>query len=95
MGASGVDILFSKVALDLLPLSIECKHRKSLNLKEALKQAEENQEKGTVACVVHKGHRFKDEDVMITFRFSDFLDWYRSLINNEETKDRSMGYRDK
>ena len=56
MGESGVDIILSPHAKDLIPLNIECKNQERLNIWEAMKQAEDNAE-GRIPCTVFKRNR--------------------------------------
>jgi hypothetical protein len=45
MGSSGMDILLSSRARNLLPYAIECKNQEALNIWDSLKQCEANAEK--------------------------------------------------
>ena len=54
---NNVDIKLSPAARKLLPLSIECKARKDLDIPSWIRQAESNTMEGTKPCVVLKTPR--------------------------------------
>lgn len=58
MGAGGEDIVLSKAAREVLPLSIECKATEKFNLREAWSQAEANAKEWN-PIVIHRKNRTK------------------------------------
>ena len=64
MGESGIDIILSPTAKDLIPLDIECKNVEKLNIWKAIEQAEANATEGRIPAVVFKRNRSKIYIVM-------------------------------
>jgi len=54
MGESGVDIVLSPYARDIIPFDIECKNTEKLNVWAMMKQAEENAGEGRIPLGVFK-----------------------------------------
>lgn len=54
MGDSGTDIKLSPAARKLFPYSVECKNQESLNVWNALEQAESNVKEGTTPVLFFK-----------------------------------------
>lgn len=52
MGKQGIDIMLSTEAREIFPFAVECKCKESLNIWEALKQAEDNGEKEKMQPIV-------------------------------------------
>lgn len=93
MGSPGPDIMLSQAALELLPLTIEAKHRKSLNIKEMVQQAQNNRIDHTYPVGVFKPHRGKEEDIFAVMKLTDLLRLLKER-NHENTKNNHMGHRD-
>ena len=60
MGGHGVDIILRSVAAKKFPYSIECKAVESLNVADAIQQAEDNEHKGRDWLLVWKKKGFKN-----------------------------------
>ena len=78
MGESGEDIHLSPVARRLVPFSIECKNRESLNIWAALKQAEEH---GHPPMVVFKRNH---SETFAVVKFDDILDLLYGVTFNDD-----------
>jgi hypothetical protein len=77
MGESGVDIHLSPAMQERLPLAIECKYRESLNIWDAMKQAEANAVRtGLKPALIFKRAR---SPVYVAVKFDDFIWWMRRL----------------
>lgn len=72
MGAPGEDILFSPLARQIYPFSIECKNTESINIWKAIKQAESQGPFSPMVCFSKNG-----EDIYVTLKLKDFLDHYK------------------
>jgi hypothetical protein len=70
MGAQGTDILLSDQAIQSFPYSIEAKCQESLNIWNAIKQAETNILDKTIPLLVFKRNR---SDVYCCMKFEDLL----------------------
>lgn len=70
MGESGVDIILSPHAKDLIPFDLEAKNQERLNIWEALKQARANAQEGRIPAVVFSRNREAD---YIALPFDAFL----------------------
>lgn len=70
MGESGVDIVLSPTAKDLIPLDIECKRTETTSVWMWYEQAKENHEEGRVPCVVFRRNR---SEAMALLSFEDLL----------------------
>jgi hypothetical protein len=70
MGESGIDIVLSPTAQDLIPLDIECKNTEKLNIWKALQQAEANTSEGRIPAVVFKRNRSK---IYIAMELEEYL----------------------
>ena len=57
MGISGPDIILRNAAWEMFPFSVECKNQERLNIREAIKQAKDNEIKGTNWLLVTKRNR--------------------------------------
>lgn len=57
LGATGTDIVLSPSAQLLIPFSIECKAQESLNIWQAMKQAEDNTKPSRTALLAFKRNR--------------------------------------
>ncbi len=79
MGSGGEDIMMSKRARDVLPLSIECKNTKSFPSLAALRQSEHNsKDHAPAAC--WKPPRKSYEDTIIYMTLNEFLELWRSKV---------------
>ncbi len=71
MGSSGIDILLSSRARDMLPYAIECKNQEALSIWDALKQCQANAEKeALIPLLVFKRARSETYAVL---RWADLL----------------------
>ena len=70
MGAQGVDVLLSTRALELLPLSIECKSHARFSVYSLYEQASNNQIKGTIPILVIKQNR---SEPLVVLSLKDYL----------------------
>ena len=72
MGETGVDIKLSARARAVFPFAVECKKRESLNVWEALKQAEANAKKeGLRPLLVFQRNR---SQAYVALSLADFMD---------------------
>lgn len=73
MGAPGEDVLFSPLARQIYPFSIECKNVEKINIWEAIKQAEsQNRAYKPMVCFSKNG-----EEIYVAVKLKDFLDHYK------------------
>ncbi len=79
MGQSGVDIILRDEALQKFPFSIECKSTESLNLREFVQQAKNNQKDGTDWMVVVRTKSISD--VVVIMSWGSFEKLYKGEIN--------------
>lgn len=79
MGAGGIDVPLSPFARKIIPLSIECKSVKKLDLPGSMRQANANKYAYTYPVVVHKPHRVGPAGSLVTMMFEDLLDIMRKL----------------
>ena len=80
MGDPGADVILSEAARQVLPLAIECKRvarAESLNLAEALVQAQNNAPHGIVPVVVYREDRHQSI-AAINLAYLDALRGYQS-----------------
>ena len=70
MGETGIDIILSPAAKDIISLDIEAKNQEKLNIWKALEQAEANATEGRTPAVVFKRNRSK---VYIAMEFELYL----------------------
>jgi len=79
MGQSGVDIILRGEALQKFPFSVECKSTESLNLREFVQQAKNNQKEDTNWMVVVRTKSISDVVVMMSWESFEKL--YKGEIN--------------
>ena len=79
MGQSGVDIILRGEALQKFPFSVECKSTESLNLREFVQQAKNNQKDGTDWMVVVRTKSISD--VVVIMSWGSFEKLYKGEIN--------------
>ena len=70
---NAVDIKLSPAARKVLPLSIEAKNRRGLDIPAWMRQAESNTLPGTRPCVVLKNPRQPIGDSIVIMRLDDLL----------------------
>lgn len=75
MGASGVDVLLSDVAVKHLPYSIECKSYASFAVYKHYEQAAANKAEGTDALLVIKQNRSQP---LVVLSLDDFMRLYEN-----------------
>jgi hypothetical protein len=78
MGAGGTDLLLSPAAKRLIPFDHECKNQESLNIWEALKQAEENAKAGRIPLLVFKRNHSR---IYAALPFVELLDLVQKVSN--------------
>ena len=79
MGQSGRDVILRGKAKELFSFhGIECKARESLNIWQALTQAEEH---GGKPIVFFKRNR---SDTYVALRAEDFFDLYEEILKGEQ-----------
>jgi hypothetical protein len=66
-GMNGTDIILRGIAKTKFPYSVECKCVESLNLVEAVEQAETNKQSGTDWLVFHRRKALKQDIVILTW----------------------------
>jgi hypothetical protein len=81
MGKSGVDIMLSSEARQKFPFAVECKCQESLNIWEALKQAEEHGKKENLIPIVT--FRRNRSERYVALPFSDFLQMQKRIVEGE------------
>jgi len=79
MGQSGVDVILRGEALQKFPFSVECKSTESLNLREFVQQAKNNQKDGTDWMVVVRTKSISD--VVVIMSWESFEKLYKGEIN--------------
>lgn len=77
MGQTGVDVKLIGEAKKQFPFSIECKAQEKLNIHGAIKQAKENQMKGTSWLVFSKRN---NEKPIVTMDAEEFFNIYKLLL---------------
>jgi len=85
MGASGEDILLSFQARQILPISIECKHRQTLNIWESLNQCKTNVPNNydfeiSPTLIVKKNHK----PILAVIELDQLLELYYKLYKVKE-----------
>lgn len=62
-GQTGIDIALSPKAIEIIPISWECKNWAKLNIHSAITQAKQNQKPGTIwaCCVSQTGQKVKQK----------------------------------
>jgi len=73
MGESGRDIKLSPAAENVIPFDIECKNTESLNVWNALTQAEENTKSNRIPLLVFRRNRSKTYAVIELEKLLDLL----------------------
>lgn len=77
---SGVDIIMTKKARQILPLSIECKNTIDHPGTRALEQAKRNTIEDTCPAVVWHEPNSKYSECVIYFDLQEFLVWYKKHL---------------
>lgn len=78
MGKQGIDIMLSSEARAVFPFAVECKCKESLNIWEALKQAEENGTKEQLQPIVtFRRNRSKR---YVAMEWSYFLEMQKKIV---------------
>ncbi len=70
MGMSGLDVVMSPRAKQLIPFDIEAKNQESLSIWKAIEQVNNNSDKDRVPIVVFKRNR---SDIYAAIKFDDLL----------------------
>jgi len=71
MGESGIDIILSPTAQDMIPFDIEAKNTERLNLWDSIAQAEANAVQGRIPLVVFKRNR---SEIYAIIKFDHLLE---------------------
>ena len=83
MGVNDVDIRLSEAAFKQFPFAVECKAAESLNIWNALKQAEAESRKGA-PLLVFKRNR---SEVYCALKLSDFLSLIKGDLGNDNQRE--------
>ena len=84
MGQSGVDVPLIGIALERMPLSIECKNQEKWSIHEWIKQAQDNKKEDTDWVLVCKRNQ-KDPVVVISDDY--FWKLQEIVLNYKERND--------
>lgn len=93
MGMTGVDVVLSPSAKNIIPYDIECKNNETILssvMREALIQAEENTEIGRISLLIFKSN---NEPERVVIKLDDFLDLIfpqKSVILNADKQKRLL-----
>ena len=85
MGQSGVDVPLIGIALERMPLSIECKNQEKWSIHEWIKQAQDNKKEDTDWVLVCKRNQ-KDPVVVISDDY--FWKLQEIVLNYKERNDK-------
>ena len=89
MGMTGVDVVFSPSAKNIIPYDIECKNNETIlssTMREALIQTEENTEEGRIPLLIFKSNNEPERAVIKLDDFLDLIFPQKSVILNSNSK---------
>lgn len=76
----GVDIKLSSLAREVFPVSVEAKKTKKHPSVSEMKQSQNNAYEDTIAAIIWCPHGYGESNSMITFKFEEFIKWYKELF---------------
>ncbi len=86
MGQSGVDVKLYGIAKEKFPFSVECKNQETWSLPAWVKQAKENNIKGTDWLLAIKKNHHEEIVVMDAKAFFDIYEQYLRLVFGPDHK---------